>query len=226
MSQRPPKVPPDPESSRKENERQYHVLNQMLTAHSTMRDRYGRRSMALKVCMFCSAVAVGGFAFVDEKLFKVVGLTPESVKLAVGIASLFVLALSVIELLVGWERKAALHEEAAKRLAALKLRYRQTHSKYWGGNTRVNEGLTREWERLNENLPPIPDHQFVRLKHRHHVKRQLSELAELNRQVPYSFLVFVYYGGGVVKALRSGLSKPAQSIGDSSPSHDGPTPAG
>lgn len=224
MSERLPKVSSDAESSRKENERQYHVLNQMLTAHSMMRDRYGRRSMVLKVCMFCSSVAVGGFAFVDEKLFKVVGLTPESVKLAVGIASMFVLALSVVELLVGWERKAALHEEAAKRLAALKLRYRQAHTKHRGENARVNEGLTREWDRLNENLPPIPDHQFVRLKHRHHVKRQLSELAELNRQVPYSFLVLAYYSGGIMKAIRSGLSRPAEAIGNNTPSHDGPTP--
>ena len=49
-------------------------------------------------------------------------------------------------------------------------------------------------------MPPIPDHQFVRLKHRHHVKRKLSQFAELNRRVPYSILVFVYYGGGVVKS--------------------------
>ena len=208
MSQRPVKVQPDPESSRKENERQYHVLNQMLTSHSMMRDRYSRRSMALRMCMFCSAVAVGGFAFVDEKLFKIVGLTPESVKLAVGIASLFVLTLSVVELLVGWERKAVHHEEAAKRLAAMKLRYRKAHTKYGGNTARINEGLTKEWEKLNESLPSIPDQLFVRLKHSHHIKRQLSELAESNRQVPYTFLVASFYARGMWKAMWGGLTPP------------------
>lgn len=210
MSQRRPTIPPDPETSRRENERQYRVLNQMLTAHSTLRDRFARRSKALRICLFCSAIAVSGFAFADEKLFQHVGMTPEAVKLAVGVTSLFVLALSVVELLVGWERTAALHEEATRRLSALKLRYRQAHTKYGGKNVRVNEGLTKEWGRLNENLPSINDQQFLRLKHRHQIKRQLSELAEQNRQVPYLFLVLYFYASGIWRTIKGGLHRPPE----------------
>lgn len=172
--------------------------------------------------MFCSAVAVGGFAFVDEKLFKIVGLTPESVKLAVGIASLFVLTLSIVELLVGWERKAVLHEEAAKRLSALKLRYRKAHTKHGGSNCRINEGLTKEWEKVNESLPSIPDQLFIRLKHSHHIKRELSELSGSNRRVLYPILVLIYHGTWIMRAIRGGLSSAAEVRGSNPSSLDNP----
>jgi hypothetical protein len=207
MSQRVPRNVTDSTTSLNENDRQYHVIDLMLTAHSLLRDRYERRSSILKIGLFCASIMLSGFAFIDDRLFTVVGLTPDAGKIGIGVASLIVLALSVTEMLVKWDQRAAVHGEAAKRLALLKLKYRRAFTKHKGGNVRINEGLTRDWERVAEGLPPIPDGQFVRLKHSHHIKRQLSEEADRNRDVPYYLLALGFHTKGCWKVIRDGLAR-------------------
>jgi hypothetical protein len=227
MNERVPMNLPDPTTSLNENNRQYRVIDLMLTAHSMLRDRYESRSTILKIGLFCSSITLSGFVFVDERLFTVVGSTPDAGKIAVGVASLIVLALSVTEMLVKWDQKAAIHGEAAKRLAALKQKYRKAFTKHKGGNVRINEGLTKDWERLNESLPPIPERQFIRLKHSHYVKRQLSEEADLNKDVPYYFLTLLFHTKGCWKAVQGRLARrpdPTASIEFKSTTTNDPAP--
>lgn len=211
MSRRVSDVPPDPAASRVENDRQYRNIDLRITAHSIYRDSYESRSLLLKILLTATSALLCGFAFSGDKLFNAVGLPSATGEAVVGVISLIVMALSVTELLVKWDQKATLHGEAAKRLSKLKRKYRIAYTRHQGGNVTVNERLTSEWDRIHATLPDIPEKQFVKIKHKHHTKRQLSEFAEANKDIPY-YLLFLVFNTRAWRKVRQGGVAPKAGI--------------
>lgn len=90
-----------------ENDRQYDVLDQMLTAHALLRDRYAWRALWLNICLLATAIALNAFVFAgDDVLVAMFGAKPEHVKMGLGIASVVAMILSIMALRVDWSGAA------------------------------------------------------------------------------------------------------------------------
>ena len=55
-----------------ENERQYRIIDQLLTAHAVLRDRYARRARLLSVSALALSVALNGFVFANDEVLKLI----------------------------------------------------------------------------------------------------------------------------------------------------------
>jgi hypothetical protein len=186
-----------------ENERQYRVIDQMMTMHSILRDRYGRRARLLSIGLLAFAVALNAFVFADDKVLAVLfGSNLDAAKIGLGITSVVLMVLSIIEYRVDWEGLAQSHAEAVQRLGRLKAKYREAFSGSVAGTNPDHASLSQDYARTMEELPHIPEAQFHRLKARHAFKRRLSKEIDDNPGVPVSLLSLRLRARGIWLGLR------------------------
>jgi hypothetical protein len=191
-----------------ENERQYRLIDQLLTMQSALRDRYARRAFLLSSGLLGFSIFLNAFVFVDDKVFAAIGMRPELAKIGLGITSVMVLILSIIEFKADWAGKAKQHGEAAERLAALKAKFRQVHNATKGEDLKKNQSLGREFEKLRKTLPAVPERDFLKLKSKHVVKTLLSQRISDNPKSPMCFLLLQLRIEGIQRALKEGRSQP------------------
>jgi hypothetical protein len=166
-----------------ENEREYRLIDQLMTAHAVLRDRFCRRARALSVLLLSLALALNAFVFTNEDMLKRVffGYIAEP-KIFIGFISIGLLILSIVGIRVDWEGRSRSHAEALERLGRLKARYREAHAS--APNAEIQSELGREYARTMELLPPIPEQLFTRLKAYHQFKRLLSRELDSHPGVP------------------------------------------
>lgn len=163
------------ETSRNENERQYAVVDQMLTMHSLLRDRMKRRAFWLNTALIGSSLFLCVFSFVGDDVLRALDFDPAMTRFVLGLVSVIVLLISITEFRVDWASESGKHGEAVARLGVLKAKYRRTFSETSGNDPKRNNRLTSEYEKLMKGLPAIPDRWFGKLKAEHRFKRILSE---------------------------------------------------
>src|SRR5438128_2255481 len=80
-----------------ENEREYRLIDQLMTAHAVLRDRYCRRGRVLSVLLVSLCLALNAFVFTTDDMLKRVffGYISEP-KIFVGFISIGLLILSII----------------------------------------------------------------------------------------------------------------------------------
>jgi hypothetical protein len=168
------------DSNKQENERQYRIVDQMMTAHAVLRDRFSRRARTLNLLLLSLAIILNAFVFASDDMLKVLffGHTAEA-KVWIASVSVALLVLAIIEFRVDWEGRSRSHEDAVERLSRLKASYREAHAV----NGRGAE-LTREYARTMAMLPPIPERSFIRLKAYHKFKRLLSQELDAHPGIP------------------------------------------
>jgi hypothetical protein len=169
-----------------DNERQYRVINQMTTMHSALRDRYARRAMCLSLALIASSVALNAFVFApDSSVGALFGVTAERAKNGIGVASVALLMLSIIELRVDWDDKSRSHADAVKRLSGLKAHYREVDAMRENAERiQKQRELADEYARTMDELPAIPEWDFERLKAYHVYKLALSHAVSENPGAP------------------------------------------
>jgi hypothetical protein len=167
-----------------ENERQCNVVDQMLSMHALLRDSYARRAFWLKTGLIATSISLCAFVFAADAVFSALGLRPEGARIGVGLASVAVLILSIVELRVNWDAAAARHAEAAEKLAALKAKYRKLYSETQGNDPKMNARLGREYERTMQDITPTPDRKFNSLKAKHLFKKRLSQRISESPETP------------------------------------------
>src|SRR2546425_528267 len=99
-------------STKDENERQYGVIDQMLTMHSSYQDRMERRAFWLNTVLIASSLFLAIFAFVGDELLRAVGLDPAMTRFLLGLTAVVVLIGSITEFRVDWRSVAGRHAEA------------------------------------------------------------------------------------------------------------------
>lgn len=178
--------------SESENDRQYRVLDQMLSAHAMLRDQYRRKALLLNTGLLTAAIALNAFVFAgDDVLVAMFGLKPEHVRMGLGIASVATMILSILELRVDWPGKARSHAEAADHLCTLRARFRESYDNRSAGrpvDTDSVDVLTQEYNRTMAALPAIPDKRFLGLKAAHQHKRLLSQEISAHPSAPVVLL--------------------------------------
>ena len=174
--------------TKSENERQYHVVDQMLAMHSLLRDRLKQRAFLLSTLLIAVSLFLCVFAFVGDNLLQSIRLDPAMTRFLIGLGSVVVLVLSIAEFRADWGSAAARHGEAVTRLAALKAQYRELFGGTEISDPERNESLTTKYNKAMSSLIPIPERQFNALKVAYEFKRLLSERISQCPKTPCWFL--------------------------------------
>lgn len=175
-------------NSKQENERQYELIDQLLSMHSTLRDRYRRRSFLLNTSLIGISLFLSVFAFVGDDVLKSLSYHPPMTRFVLGFSAVIVLLLSITEYRVDWRAIGARHIEAVKCLAKLKAKYRKAFNESTGNDSKKNSRLMIEYDKTMAILPPIPERNFNQLKASHQYKRILSQRLSQNPKAPAWFL--------------------------------------
>jgi hypothetical protein len=185
-----------------ENERQYRIIDQLMTAHAVLRDRYARRARILNIGLLSLAIALNGFVFAGDDFLRIIfGDDPARAKALLGLVSIGLLTLSIVEFRVDWEEQSRSHSEALGRLGRLKAKYREAQS---NKTPDCFDELTRDYASTMEALPSIPERSFAKLKAHHQFKRALSEQISKYPTVPAVFLAIRLRWKGWRHLLREG----------------------
>lgn len=171
-----------------ENDRQYHVVNQMLSMHSALRDRYARRALLLNIGLISCSVVLCAFRFADDKILGAFGFDAFRARIGFGMIAIAILVLSIVELRVKWKEVATSHGDAAMQLARLKHQYRRLYAVTRGSDPKKNARLGTEYDRVMKAIPPIPARLFTRLKASHNFNKVLSQRISANPKAPTWFL--------------------------------------
>jgi hypothetical protein len=171
-----------------ENARQYRIIDQMLSMHSSLRDRYRMGALIMSCALLTSGVVLNACVFIDDATLTTLGLRPGNAKVAIGLASIAVFLISIIELRVDWGGIASSHKRAVEKLSNLKARYRQHFDPANKNNPVADHELSGDYERVLGDLPPIPEADFYRLKGHHLKKKLLSERISQNPGAPLLLL--------------------------------------
>jgi hypothetical protein len=148
------------------------------------------RALILSCVLLASGVILNACVFIDDTTLTTLGLRPTYAKIAIGLASIAVFVISIIELRVDWGGKASSHKHAVERLSNLKGKYRQHFDPANKDNPALDHELSGDYERVLADLPPIPEEVFNRLKCHHLKKKLLSERISQNPGAPLFLLKF------------------------------------
>ena len=138
--------------------------------------------------LLASGVVLNACVFIDDAILTALGLSPGHTKVAIGIASITVFLISIIELRVDWGGKASSHKQAVEKLFNLKAKYRRHFDPGNKTNPVPDHELNSDYERVLADLPSIPEAVFNRLKCHHLRKKLLSDRISQNPGAPLFLL--------------------------------------
>jgi hypothetical protein len=177
-----------------EFERQKRVINMMITAHSSLRDRYLYISRLIDIMLIVVSVCLNAVVFVEDSFYRSFFEKPESVKLFLGIVSVTVFALSMIGILLNTKQKSENHKQAAIQLSILLHESRIIDD--------IADGVERngkvsiffqKYNQINSMIASIPNRDFNRLKSKHLRKVELSKFISQNAGLPFFLQKIKFY---------------------------------
>ena len=190
------------DSTKQENERQYALIDQLLSMHSSLRDKYENYAFWLNTIQIGISLLLCAFAFVGDNVLRSLGYEPAMARFVLGFFAVVVLLLSITEFRVDWKATGSKHGEAVEHLAGLKAKYRKAFNESAGSDSKKNSRLTTEYNKTMEILPPIPERHFPQLKAAHQFKRILSQRLSLNPKAPVWILQAQIRWEGIRAALK------------------------
>jgi len=149
----------------------------MVTMYSVLRDRYRRRAMLLTLGIFGSSVILCTITFLPSNALNKIGISDLAIQIATGIFSSFVLFIAIAELCLDWKERSRSYGDSAGRLGILKARY-QAALRQDSISSELIKDLTEQYSITMDDLPKIPDKEFLSLKAYHLKKVQLSKMID------------------------------------------------
>lgn len=164
--------------------RKFRVLDQTLSMHAALRDRYGRRSLFVDLLLLAASVVFCASAFAGSDTLSRFGPTPEQVRYLLRVSSILAFMLSLVSLRADWKGKSARHSGAAEKMSRAVASFR----KFQGSDETWQPECAAEldavyWEAMNNSVP-IPESAFVKLKARHLRKVEISKMLASNPGCP------------------------------------------
>ena len=156
------------------------IMDMMTTGHSTLRDYYNRIDTGLDCVEFISAVIVCGTTFYG---YGSVGYS-EEVKLVIGIFSMTIFSMILIKRHLDLKTKAEKHNFAAHVCSNIKIKISNKIQEWCGEDITskmVSDYMGNIYIQLDE-LVPIPENKFLKLKHKHQRKVEFSKSLDKNRK--------------------------------------------
>jgi hypothetical protein len=165
--------------TKKEFERQRRVVSQSLSAHTSLAETMRRRRRLLLAAILVLSVAATALAFAEETN-HVDFVFSASLPVWAGVLSAIVFVLALLDMLFGWDKLAAAHEDAAGRLTTLSALYRGLRQEGEAVDTGSIDLEAEYWAVMN-GIAPIPNRHFVRLKAKHLRKVARSQALDRDR---------------------------------------------
>lgn len=167
----------------REFRRKRRVVDQMLTGHSLLRERLEHRSLALSLFILALSIVATSVAFLSgEAPISMFGIHARA-QIWIGSLTLIIFFLALVDIRVDWRQRAGMHGDAARRLASLKSLYRTATARD-GLMAATGADLAVEYDRVMEQLPPIPEKAFLWVKSKHGRKVQISKLLDSHPGAP------------------------------------------
>lgn len=164
--------------------RKFRVLDQTLSMHAALRDRYVRRALVVDLLLLGSSVIFCASAFASDEALSHFGSTPAHVRYVIRIASVVAFAMSVLSLRADWKGKSMQHRDAAAKMSRAIARFRQLRQPDGNWLPDCAPDLERAYWEAMDNSVPIPEADFVKLKARHLRKVALSKMLDTNVGCP------------------------------------------
>jgi hypothetical protein len=172
---------------RAEYDRMWRVMDQSLTAHSILRDRYRLRDRSLTLAVVTLSIVATAFAFLSGDLIVHLGRTAIKLPAILGVLTATIFFLTLAETIVGWRRRAWSHEHAVHALAELKATMRGA-TKDGDVVSTGHVDISALYQRTMASLPEIPESKFLILKARHHRKVLISKLIDTHKGAPLIYV--------------------------------------
>ena len=181
--------------------RKFRVLDQMLSSHSALSERYRHRANGLVLLVMALSIISATLALQSEGQFSVLGVSLET-KVWLAILAGLIFFLSIVELVVNWRGRAWAHAHAAERLGELKAQFRRAELR--GGEVDgKGVDLGAAYDEAMTAIVEIPNSAFNRLKAKHRRKVALSRLLDDSPGVPLFYLRWRIFLDGMRRARRT-----------------------
>lgn len=185
-----------------EIERQYRVLKQTLSMHCDLRDEYMLKSRVAEILILVCTAFLCSVTFASDDFYRTLGMVPDRGRILMGVASVAAFASSLALLVLGWNRHAAQHAEAAKRWSEVLRRFRATRldNKSWPAHVWTElSGLYWQADKFSVG---IPGRRFNALKARYVRKVLISRLKSRYPGAPRFIVWFFVRVRHTSEALR------------------------
>lgn len=182
-----------------ELEKQYKIIDMMLSGHSRLRDENHRLALVVNLLLLCASVILSTLVFVDTNILVFLRIEPQVSRIVIGVCSTLVFLMSLIEFRVDWKEKAARHNQACEILSRLKAESRELLK---SANQPESEHIVNQYKicaQTLSTLPKIPEKKFHSLKAYHQSKKELSKLIDMSPGAPVWLLRIVLLFSSIKK---------------------------
>jgi|HubBroStandDraft_6_1064221.scaffolds.fasta_scaffold735076_2 hypothetical protein len=197
-------TPTDERGFRAGLERNLGRIDQSITGHALLRDRFHLLAGALSSLIVIGAAIVTLLATSSDATKALFFSASSDADHLIGLFGFIVLLCSIFELQFGWREKFARHAEAANALARLKLLV----TRELGSDTPLSKAryleLQQAYENVNDLVTKIPERKFLQLKALHRRKVEMSQFLDKH---PGSSIVILRIKIWVRDNVRSGPSE-------------------
>ena len=149
------------------------VIDQMISMHSALRDRFTRRAVWMDVLQLLFSVVLGATVFMDPARLA---LDPTTADWVIGGSALVIFFLGLVNLRVDWKQEAGKYAESSQVLSRLKAECRELRGESSDPDAERIRVFCAECRRVLPELPVVPEKDFIRLKAHHLRKVELSRL--------------------------------------------------
>ncbi len=158
--------------------RQYKIIDMLLTMHSILRDRYALMGTILNLIIMGSSIIICASVFIDSSAIKWLGFNNEDARMAIGLFSILVFFLSLVSLICDWSKKAEKHSQTAETLSRLKGECRDLITLTPEDEAQIIQWISSCRIQLNSLPVKVPEKKFNKLKAIHKNKIELSKLTD------------------------------------------------
>jgi hypothetical protein len=182
-----------------EFDRMWRVVDQSLSAHAILRDRYRRCERSLTLLIVGLSIVATAFAFFTGNVTIAIWQWRLSLATGIGILTAAIFFLALAQLVLNWQRLAWAHEDAGRRLGDLKAKLRSAKV---AGVASLSDtealDLRALYDQTMADVVEIPENKFLPLKAKHHRKVAVSRLIDKHPGAPLPYLRLV----AMVRGLR------------------------
>lgn len=171
-----------------EFERMWRVVDQSISAHSILRDRYSRWERWYTLLILAFSIAATAGAFASEAANIHIGPVTGHIAIWLGVLTSGIFFLTLVDLTVDWRRQAWDHEDSARLLSELRLKMRSATVTDDETEVESEIDLRLAYKETMALTKPIPENKFLSMKARHHRKVAVSKLIDTHKGAPMLYL--------------------------------------
>jgi len=171
--------------------REFRVLGQMLSMHTALRDQLFRRALTLDILLLACSVVFCATTFAREDFFLQFGLTTQRSQFVLGIASIVAFFASLVSLRIDWKGRSASHQHAVQKITNALALFRKLRREDDTWPEEHKEQLHKSYWDTSNDIVPIPEALFVKLKARHLRKVAVSKMLDSHPGSPVILLRWI-----------------------------------